>query len=378
MSTPDLSPYVPLVLVDTSAQELVEIAVTDAQVKLPGWTPREGQTEVVLLESQALIASELIFALNRVPGVIVESLLGLFQLTRDPGSPATTTLRFTTSSLSELLIPAGTVARLALDGGATLVSFATTAALTIAAGTGTGVAPARATASTAAANGTAAGTRLDLLDSIASVDTVSLATEPAGGVDVEDSQAFIERGVIALRRLVTTLVLPSHFTAAALATPGIERARTLDLYDPGAGGAPGSNPGHITVAVAAPGGTAVPTADKAALLASLTAQAMAPLILHVVDATVTAVNVAVTVAKRPGYTDQQVIDAVTARLRSVLDPDVWPFGGTVYRFELLAEADRAEGVARVVNVTTPAADVVLPGVAPLARLGTIAVTVQAA
>ena len=97
----------------------------------------------------------------------------------------------------------------------------------------------------------------------------------------------------------------------------------------------------------------------------------------VVPANVTAVNVTVTVLRRPGYTDAEVEANVRATLEAYLNPDAWDWSRLVRRNEVIARADTAVGVDTVLSVTVPAADLPLAGVAPLASAGVITVTVEA-
>jgi hypothetical protein len=168
-------------------------------------------------------------------------------------------------------------------------------------------------------------------------------------------------------------VRPSHFTAAALENPLVTRAFVLDNHD----GVAANQLGHVAVAVAGAGGVALGAGDKAAIEADLEDRAQVNLDVHVINPTVTAVAVTATVRRVAGYTDDAVEANVTAAINAYLDPDTWEWGSTVRRNELIAVIDRAEGVDFVDVLTAPAADVVLPGVAPLADAGVLDITVDA-
>lgn len=376
MPSPDLRQYVDLTLYDRDAQGIFDRALELAKVSLPDWTPREGNTEVVLLESLALEVSELTFATNRVPGAVAEALLKLYGLTQDPGAAATASARFTLADNAGHTIPAGTTVRLRLTDELA-VDFTLDANLAVAAGATEGVGAITATDVGIAANGTAVGTTLELIDAVTYVERVVLETSPTGGQEPETSSAFLDRGAQVLRRLVNTLVLPEHFTAAALSDARVYRATSVDNYDPGQAGAPGDHAGHVTVAVAAEGGVLLTSTVKGELDVTLSDQAQANLAVHVIDPTITAVAVTATVRRLSTYTDAQVSANVNAALEAYLDPDTWAWSATVRRNELIAIIDRAEGVDYVATLTDPAADVSLSGVAPLATLGTVTLTVEA-
>lgn len=267
MTSPDVRPYVDLTLFDRSAQQIFATALADALVKLPGWVPREGNTEVVLLEAFALEVSELVFAVNRSPGAIMEVLLRLFGLTPSAGSPATADVTFTLSDALGHEIPAGTRLRLVPPNGTEAVDFVTVAVLNVTSGQTTGTVGVVATEVGKRAHSGTVGQSLQILDAVVFVDAANLATAPAGGEEPESTIAFLDRGVQRLSRLVTTLVLPEHFTAAALEEESVERAFTIDNYDPGQAGSPGDHGGHVTVAVATTGGAALPALDMMLLKA---------------------------------------------------------------------------------------------------------------
>lgn len=373
-TSPDVRGYVDLTLFDRDAQAIFDAALTDALYKLPGWVPLEGNTEVVLLEALALEVSELVFAVNRIPGAVAEVLLRLFGLTLDLGVVATATVTFNLSDLLGHEVPAATRLRLAVGGGETR-DLTTTVGLVVPPGSSSGTVAASFVLAGTRPHGQAAGAVLTVLDSLAFVDSAVLATTPVNGRDAETSQGFLDRGVSHLSRLVTTLVLPTHFTDAALTYTYVFRATALDNYDPGQAGAVGTHPGHVTVAVSGPNGGIVSEANKTLLLAELEAAALVNLAVHPVDPTVTAVAVTTTVKALPGFLAATVQANVTAVLDAFLNPDTWPWSGTVRYNELIARIDSAAGVDYVASLTAPAADVVLAGVAPLADLGTVTVTV---
>lgn len=366
----DLRGYVDLALYDRDPGDLVERAVLDAQVKFPGWVPREGDTALVLIEGQALQVAELVYAINRLPGAVAEGLLRLQNLERDQGAVPTASALVTFSDDAGRTLPAG--ARLQLQLGDQQVLFTTDADATAAPASTTASVAITGSALTSIGNGTPSGTTLALLDQSFYVQAVELDADVTGGRDPEDSAAYLNRAVQRLARLTDTILLPDHFTAAALEQPGVARATTIDLYN-APGGTPGSNPGYVTVAVLGPGGVALSAGAKTAIHDNLRPLAADHLVIRVIDATVTPVNVNVTVDRDPNFTSLEVQDAVAARLEEYLSPDTWDFSGTVYRFELVSVIDNVPGVNRVVALTTPATDFALSGNAALASAGTITV-----
>jgi hypothetical protein len=231
MATPDLSAYVDLTLYDADPSDLVAAALVDAQTKLPGWVPREGNTEMVFLQSTGLEVSELIFAINRLPGAIVQALLRLFGIFPSIGLQATATVTFTLGDNAGHTIAAGT--RLSLDLGASgVVNFTTDADLVVPVGSTSGTTAVTAGQYASLPNGTAIGTALSLLDQLPFIQTVVLASVPSGGADPEGSSDYLSRGVQTLQRLVSTLVLPGQFASFALtAAAGVYRASALNNWN---------------------------------------------------------------------------------------------------------------------------------------------------
>lgn len=374
MSSPDLTAYVDLALYDRDAQTIFDTALALAQVNLPGWTPREGHTEVVLLESLAFEVSEAVFAINRLPATLTELLLGLFGVERDDGAAATATVRFNVADTFGHTIAAGTSLRLEL-GDELVVDFETNVGVVIAPGSMTGVVAATALTNGAEAHAALTGTALKLLDAIAYVETVVLETQPTGGRPAEETSAYLDRGVQTFSRLVSTLVVPEHFTAAALEDPAVFRAFAVDNYNSDAGsGVPGDHPGHITLAVLGPGGATLSAGAKTTLDASLESRSMANLAVHLADPTVTDIDVTASVVSLPGYATADVEAAVVTALGNYLSPDTWAWGNTVRRNELISLLDGVTGVDYVASLTVPAADVTLAGYANLVDVGVLTIT----
>lgn len=385
MADLDLTGYLELYLLeDVDAQELVERALELAATRLPGWEPREGNTEVVAIEALALEADELVFRINRLPGAIVEALLRLYGLERDQGTPPTADVLFVVSDADGHTVPAGTSVLVELSTAEDALELTTDRDLVVPAGSSSAVVEVTGTEPTDRGNGVDAGTVLEVLDAVPFVERAELATDLGGGAPLEDGPTFLDRGSRRLQRLVTTLVLPEHFVAAVLEDPRVGRATAVDLYDPGQAGQPGDHAGHVTVAVADTAGTALTVTVRDELDATLEEQAQANLAVHVVDPDLTTIDVEVTVTRRRGYDPAAVEGRIGDATLAYLDPSAWPWDDVVRRFELVALVDGVEGVSHVDEVRLATSggalatdDVALPGIAPLAQLGVLTVTVAA-
>jgi hypothetical protein len=370
--------YADLTLYDVTESELVDRALLDAGVKLPEWRPQVGNTEVVLIEALSLVVSELVYAINRVPDATFESLLALYGLTRDPGAPTVGDVTFTLADTFGHLIPQGTVVRATVPSTGEEVDLELTGDVVVAEGSSTGTGHVAATQNGVSANGLTAGTVLELIDSVPYVEEVVIAAGGFGtGREIETDESFYDRGAATLGRLVTTLVLPQHFSAAALEDPAVGRATTVDLWDGVNPATIGTQPGHVTVVAADELGNGLPGPAEDALQASLADKAHAGLTIAVIGPAVTAVAVTATVKCKPGFAAAAVQANVVAALNDYLSPTTWDWGRDVYRYELISVIDQVEGVDRVATLTAPAADVAITDGHGVADAGVLTITAEA-
>lgn len=371
MAIPDLTSYVDLRLYDKDPTDILNSAIEDLKSKLPGWVPREDNTEVMLLQALAVEVSEAVFAINRLPSSIVTALLKLYGIDRDGGAFATCEVEFTVVNSMGYTIPANTRIALPQQQGFGSLVMETVTALSIPEGSTSGVVQAQATTVTDAANGVPTATRFSVLDNAYFVNSVVNTTPIIGGRNEESDKVWFDRGIQRFGRLTDTLVVPRHFELAALERPEVQRARALDNFNSDAGsGVPGDHPGHLTLALYANGGI-MSAADKAAVIDSFTDRKFAPLILHTVDPVITTVNVNVRVKPNSGYANDRVVDAVSFAMREWMNTDKWDWKGTVYTNEIIGVISELPEVDYVTHLVNPAADVQLNGAAPLATLGTI-------
>lgn len=368
--------YTDLSLYDTDVVRLVQRAVSDITSKFPEWAPLEGSMEMVLLEAFSMMVAETVYAANRVPGIVMEDILGLYGLVRDAGEFPQVDATFTVSDNGQVRpIPAGTRILVRSQLGTSMV-FATNAEVQLAGGVTTATVLCVGDTRTSAYNGVT-GLTAELLDSVAYVEKVQLAGTVTIGRDEETLQSYLDRGAALMSRLTSTLVRADQFATAAMEDTNVVRAISVDLYDP-TQNPPTGHAGHVTVAVLGQNGAVLTPTQKTALETRLEGQAVAMLDVHVVDASVTQVDVTVDVVPVEGWLDDDVKTSVTNTLDKYLDPASWSFGGTVYYNELISIIDHAPGVQRVISLTAPSGDLVLTGVGPVADLGTATVTVNGA
>ncbi|MGL3805834.1 baseplate J/gp47 family protein [Paeniglutamicibacter sp. R2-26] len=355
-------------------QDIVTAAVEHAQNALPEWQPRAGNTELVLIESLALIMGVEALSIQMLPNQIVEQLMGLYGVTRNPGLPSTGKILFRVTNSSPMqVIPAGTRLRYELEATDETVDFLTLDTLTIAtAETLSGQVMIGAEEVGVEGNNIPVGAEFELVTQLPFIESVSLTEATRGGEGEEPDNDFTARAAAVLSRSNNTLVLPENFTAAAISDPTIGRARTLDLYNPT--GTPKSPAvGHVTVAVVAKDGEPLTPGAMETMRQSLSNQALASLQVHVVAPTYTTVNLAVAVAPRAGFQPDEVQATVEDAIRAWVNPETWDWSPTVDQYALIGVVHDVAGVR---TVTSASPTVPLAGDVPLPRLGTLTVAVS--
>jgi hypothetical protein len=352
--------------------DLVDAGVTHIQAVMPEWIPRGGNTEMVLLESLAIMLGPEILSLQLLGPRVVEQIMGLYGTTRSEGIAATGRVVFTvTNSNPTQVIPAGTRLRLVLDSSVGSVDLFTVEDLNIITSeTLTGQVDVVADTLGSLPNGSPSGSALAVVDNLPFIASAALSAAMLGGADPETDDVFFGRAASVLARQTSTLVKPEQFMYAALSRVGTARALVLDNFDPAAPGA--TTYGHVTVAVADGTGAALTAPAMEATRQDLAAQALASLTLHVIAPTYTTVNLAVTVKALPGWSTSEVQASVTAALTAWANPLTWGWDSTATQFEIVAVVAAAPGVR---EVTSAPATINLAGVAPLPTLGTVTVTV---
>ncbi len=372
MTNPDYTQFIDLSLYDKEPEDIYDAALVTLQSRIPDWQPSATNIEVMLMEALAIEVSETIFNMNRIPESMMRVLLSLYGVARDPGTPPTATVEFTMQDDDGYTVPAGTEVAVAI-GNDEFVLLYTDTELVVPALYTTGTVAVTGTEFTSSANGIVSGTDVELVDSIIGVDSAQLASDITGGTDLETLEAWTARGVQRLQRLSDALVVPRHFTQAALEDANVYRANTMDNYDPGGMGGPGTDPGHVTVVVYGESGN-VSAPNKTALQNALIQRANANLIIHVIDPTVTAVDVTAVVSVNTLHVEATVLTAVEDALTAYLSPLSWVWSETVRVNELISVMSQVEGVDYVSEVTLPAADITLDEGLALVEPGTLTIT----
>lgn len=361
----DLS-AIDLVLDDRDPQALFDAALAKFVELAPTARPRNGSVEAILLEAAAVAASDVIYALNRIPAITVEAIVSLYGVTRYAGAPATGQVTVTLDGPRTLTVAAGQ--RFWEPTSGIVLQVTTSTSITAASSV---VLPVATAEPGGAANALTAGTVVDLLDQIPGSVSAQVTTALTGGADPENDTSYLDRASAVFARVTSSLVLPVHFTAYLLQDPRVGRATSIDLYAPG--GTIGADTGHITCF--AYGRGAQLTAEvRTELQDAMSAISAALVNVHVEPASIHTQALALTVKALPGYASGDVQDAVEAALSAWMSPDSWTWGRDILVSEISAVAADAPGVDYVATVATPSGTVAV-GPSQLAQAGTITVTV---
>lgn len=372
MTNPDLPEPVDLTLHPITESELVDAAATAFKLRVPEWNPQEGSTEVMLMETLAVVLGQFVFALNQLPRVTLDGLIALrgFERKQPVAAVGQIQLQISSSSLGTRTLPAGARFRVQTQDGLSIEALVAetyqlnpsdslNAVVNVVAGT-----------AGALGNAVPSGTPAVMIDPYTWIETAVVYTAFTTGGDAEDDATFYGRVAAAFQSQTQTLVTERQFATMALQHPNIGRARAFGRWD--GVGQNGSVQGHVTVAVAGPDGADVTSDVKAEVAADLLSHAVAGLAVHVMDFQRVAMNLAVTYTLMPGYTAATVGPQIVAALKAWLNPLSWPFEETLTSVnQIILRIGRVSGVDNVTAVTGWQA---VTGGASLPQVGTVTTT----
>jgi len=404
-------PYLELELTG-DFDSLANIGQNYLRTQIPGWEPRPGNIETILIEGVAQMLAEVVDQVSLVPpAVFAEMGETIFGIPIRPAIPAVSTATFTVSAdAPAMTIPQGTQITAESPSGEAVV-FGTTRDEPV---TSTGAAqalavPVEALVPGEAANGafgdSGSGTA-NLVTELAGVDAVELA--PAqGGVEEEDQDAYLDRLSDLLVIMAPRAITARDFGIVGRQVPGVGRVLVLDLYVPASGKFTANPPTAVGDSGAATPAaqTNVPRATTLAVTAEGGAPPDPSLLQRVYEAMVearevntlsyamapeyTTIDVQGTVVAYPGHDPATVAAAAEDSVRQWLDPASWGQDpqareptwaqNTVARlYEAVDWANRGLGVHYVSDIqirkaggSFGTADVPLTGDAPLPLAGAI-------
>lgn len=354
--------------VTTDTVALVDEA--KASLTANGWTPQDGDPEVVVIEALAPAAQNAAeVAAQMFPAVFRKFGTDLVGVPYLAGAASEAEMTFTlVDDGAPHTIPARTAV---LIGG---VYFATVDDVDVAAHdtSATGVLV-RAVDEGAAGNGFTGAAQL--VNSLAWVNTVTLTTTSSGGADAEDDTGYQNR----LRGEIQAQgppVTDADFAIKAFETPGVGVGRSTAITTAAK---------TVTVAVTDINGLALTGGDKTAISDYLEAKREVGFVVTVQDADYNYIAITYSFHVSDGFVTATVEDSISAALRGVLNPATWgtpasrdpllalPNGWgnetTIRLSRIISLIQDTRGVAYVssgtVKINGTAADFSLTGTAPL-------------
>jgi Baseplate J-like protein len=354
--------------ITTDPDVLSASAFDELMAAIPGWRPQEGHLEVWLIEVLARMEAETRDVASRIPPTIFryfgKSLMGIPAIDAARARVETT---WGVVNASGYTIPAGTVVSYPVSGDRQ-VYFEVETEVVIPPGstvTADGEVVLIALEAGDEANGLT-GSSFMLVDALAFVAGIESEGVSAGGADAESDEEYLARLRDELKLLTPRPIRPDDFSTLAKRIAGVDRAVTIDGYNPSNGTY--NNERMVAVALADEDGNAVLTPVKTAVATYLESLREVNFVVNVIDPTYTTIDVTATVKKLPSATTQVVGEAAVAAVKGDWKP--------VVRYnELISLLDRVEGVDYVETLQTPGSNVILPGVAALVKAGTVSITV---
>ena len=224
---------------------LIQQALVSIGQNIPGWVPREGNLEVLLIEQFAAMVAEAANVASNVPASIFQyfgSLVGINPNTGTTASIQTTWTLASNAPSGGYQIPAGTVAGFFYNGAA--YQFQTTQDETVASGTDTLSITMQAVAAGSVyniqnlTNFNPLSTYLQLQAQDANVlsilvtATYATDTSLSYGEDPEATDVFLNRLTAELQLLAPRPITPSDYALFSQNVAGIYRAQAFDGFNP--------------------------------------------------------------------------------------------------------------------------------------------------
>lgn len=355
----------------TDPADLVDLALTRAAVLVPGWVPREGNVEVVLLEEFAVLVAALAARLEVIVPAVTMQILAMSGLARDAGTVARIAVDIDVSDTLGHVVPAGTQVSIGDPNADDPITGTLLADVSIPSGAavGSGIVVAD---QVGVVPGLTTATEITLIDAVAYVDTITATGITTPGTDAETDAAYLDRGSAWLASMTQMLGRPDQIAQRALTDLRVGRALGVQRWD-GSAATPGTVAGAVTVLALGTTGQALDAGVTSELHDALAARTSAELDLTVQAPDVATIAVTATITLKPGYIASTVQADVVAAVSAYLSPLSWPWGETLNRSRLLQAIEVVTGVDSA-TISAPAADVPI-GALGLLQAGTITITV---
>ncbi len=233
----------------TDSDVLIQQAIANIQDAIPGWVPREGNLEVLLIEQIALLVAEAATVASDVPDTIFAYFGSLVGVNPLPGASETIKVLWTLANPAAgspgYQIPAGTIAGFYFSGAA--YQFQTVQDVLIPTGSKTATVTMQAIIPGVAydLDTLAASSTLNLATQFLNteypdplISTIQLTATPATdttlvrGVDPETTPAYLDRLNTELQLLAPRPITPNDYSFFAQNVASVFRALSFDGVNP--------------------------------------------------------------------------------------------------------------------------------------------------
>ena len=295
------------------------------------------------MEALALMVSESIYSINRLPDTIAEILFKLYGITRSTGAFPTFTATFTVQDhTSTVTIPQGLGSFTTLVTGKSMLSSPLIRQLTLPPGQAPATGTFTGNLRTARYNNIASGTAFTIISPLYFLQSVVTSTTISGGSGAEADAAYFDRAALGFARLSEALILPAHFSNYALEKTYVTTAKTVDLYNAPSGTA-GSDNGHVALFVFGDNAY-VSSSNKTTLLDEIDDRCIASVTPTVNDPdNLAVVGVHTTVVRTASSTSANTEVAVQNALNGYYATSTWPWSKTLRWTDLVSLIENAAG-----------------------------------
>jgi uncharacterized phage protein gp47/JayE len=307
------------------ARQLMSRAFDYMKLKIPGWSPSEGQLDVWVIEATAGEAANIGTLVSQVPNAIFRyfgsTILGIRPV--EAASAITTSTWFLNDSNGHT-IPAGTQVTIDNEAGVPIpfqvlsevMVFGGELQTTVGEVTLIAVFPGSEANNLGIADGS-----VDLIDTIAWVDHITQIGPTHGGEDQESDDAYLDRLSVLLQTMSPEPILPNDFAILARNVPGVQRATAVDLYDPASGSF--NNERMVTIVALDESGVGINTETKLALDTYMESMREINFVVNIADPVISTVDVTTNFTVLSGYSIDDTEVRVESALRTYLDPRYW-------------------------------------------------------
>jgi len=375
--------------------DVVQLAITRMQEQFPGWQPNQGNLDTWLIYSLLSEAVQLREVASDVPTSIFRYFgANVLQIPPVDASEAVCDTTWTARDNLGYTIAAGTQVGIRATGDE-LVPFEVMADVPIPPGstaTQAGEVPIQAMEAGADGSGLGSpGGPVELIDPLDWVQSIVQVGVTTGGVDAEEDFVYLNRLAALAQLLSPRPILPNDFAVLSRSIAGVARATAIDGYNPADSST--NNERMVAVAVIDAAGNAEDATTKNAVDAYLESLREVNFIVNVIDPTYTTIDVQYSIHVLPTFDPPSTISDVDDALNGYLDPSgwgrdpnaldvdqdpTWVNNPNVRLYEVAQQINTVRGVDYIASLqirksggTFGTADIVMTGIAPLPRPGTM-------